>query len=156
MISMIAGTLACITAAARVLLLMTALTLLPAILLMMTSFTRIVIVLSLLRQALGQFRRMTGCELPLEVGRQTRAGPARGAVRRHLLRGDSDCRGEHLPAAQHRGERVQAVELAVLDGEADAVDHLRAAEGFLNVLERYGCHLACLSCSPQPRKAVSS
>ena len=37
----------------QVLALMTALTLLPAILLMMTSFTRIVIVLSLLRQAMG-------------------------------------------------------------------------------------------------------
>src|SRR5689334_4971723 len=37
----------------QVLLLMTALTLLPAILLMMTSFTRIVIVLGILRQALG-------------------------------------------------------------------------------------------------------
>ncbi len=37
----------------QVLLLMTALTLLPAILLMMTAFTRIVIVLGLLRQALG-------------------------------------------------------------------------------------------------------
>ena len=37
----------------QVLLLMTAVTLLPAILLMMTAFTRIVIVLGLLRQALG-------------------------------------------------------------------------------------------------------
>jgi flagellar biosynthetic protein FliP len=37
----------------QALLLMTALTFLPAVLLMMTSFTRIVIVLSLLRQALG-------------------------------------------------------------------------------------------------------
>jgi flagellar biosynthetic protein FliP len=37
----------------QVMLLMTALTLLPAILLMMTSFTRIVIVLGILRQALG-------------------------------------------------------------------------------------------------------
>jgi flagellar biosynthetic protein FliP len=37
----------------QVLLLMTALTLLPAILLMMTAFTRIVIVLGILRQALG-------------------------------------------------------------------------------------------------------
>jgi flagellar biosynthetic protein FliP len=37
----------------QVLLLMTALTLLPAIVLMMTSFTRIVIVLGILRQALG-------------------------------------------------------------------------------------------------------
>ncbi|HTW37419.1 MAG TPA: flagellar type III secretion system pore protein FliP [Steroidobacteraceae bacterium] len=37
----------------QVLLLMTAVTLLPAILLMMTAFTRIVIVLSILRQALG-------------------------------------------------------------------------------------------------------
>jgi len=37
----------------QVLLLMTAITLLPAILLMMTAFTRIMIVLSLLRQALG-------------------------------------------------------------------------------------------------------
>jgi len=37
----------------QVLMLMTALTLLPAILLMMTSFTRIVIVLGILRQALG-------------------------------------------------------------------------------------------------------
>jgi len=37
----------------QVLALMTAITLLPAILLMMTSFTRIVIVLALLRQALG-------------------------------------------------------------------------------------------------------
>ncbi|HWU69356.1 MAG TPA: flagellar type III secretion system pore protein FliP [Stenotrophobium sp.] len=37
----------------QVLLLMTALSLLPAMLLMMTSFTRIIIVLSLLRQALG-------------------------------------------------------------------------------------------------------
>ncbi len=37
----------------QVLALMTAITLLPAILLMMTAFTRIVIVLSLLRQALG-------------------------------------------------------------------------------------------------------
>jgi flagellar biosynthetic protein FliP len=37
----------------QILLLMTALTLLPAILLMMTSFTRIVIVLGILRQALG-------------------------------------------------------------------------------------------------------
>ncbi|EQD33428.1 Type III secretion system inner membrane P protein, partial [mine drainage metagenome] len=37
----------------QVLALMTALTLLPAILLMMTSFTRIVIVLGILRQALG-------------------------------------------------------------------------------------------------------
>lgn len=37
----------------QVLLLMTALTLLPALLMLMTSFTRIVIVLSILRQALG-------------------------------------------------------------------------------------------------------
>ena len=37
----------------EILALMTALTLLPAILLMMTSFTRIIIVLSILRQALG-------------------------------------------------------------------------------------------------------
>src|SRR6202012_4475374 len=37
----------------QVLLLMTAVTMLPAILLMMTAFTRIVIVLSLLRQAIG-------------------------------------------------------------------------------------------------------
>ncbi|MES1196808.1 MAG: flagellar biosynthetic protein FliP, partial [Steroidobacter sp.] len=37
----------------QVLLLMTAVTFLPAILLMMTSFTRIIIVLALLRQALG-------------------------------------------------------------------------------------------------------
>ncbi|MEM7219879.1 MAG: flagellar type III secretion system pore protein FliP [Pseudomonadota bacterium] len=37
----------------QILALMTALTLLPAILLMMTSFTRIIIVLSILRQALG-------------------------------------------------------------------------------------------------------
>ena len=37
----------------QVLLLMTAVTLLPAILLMMTAFTRIIIVLSILRQALG-------------------------------------------------------------------------------------------------------
>ena len=37
----------------EILALMTVLTLLPAILLMMTSFTRIVIVLSILRQALG-------------------------------------------------------------------------------------------------------
>ncbi len=37
----------------QVLLLMTALTLLPAALMMMTSFTRIIIVLSILRQALG-------------------------------------------------------------------------------------------------------
>lgn len=37
----------------QILLLMTALTLLPALLLMMTSFTRIVIVLGILRQALG-------------------------------------------------------------------------------------------------------
>ncbi|MEP7244218.1 MAG: flagellar type III secretion system pore protein FliP [Gammaproteobacteria bacterium] len=37
----------------QILLLMTALTLLPAILLMMTSFTRIVIVLGILRQAIG-------------------------------------------------------------------------------------------------------
>src|SRR5690349_4564158 len=37
----------------QVLALMTALTLLPAILLMMTAFTRIVIVLGILRQALG-------------------------------------------------------------------------------------------------------
>src|SRR5215813_9379424 len=37
----------------QVLLLMTAVTLLPAILLMMTAFTRIVIVLGILRQALG-------------------------------------------------------------------------------------------------------
>jgi flagellar biosynthetic protein FliP len=41
------------TLSVQILLLMTALTLLPAILLMMTSFTRIIIVLSLLRQALG-------------------------------------------------------------------------------------------------------
>jgi len=37
----------------QVLILMTVLTLLPAILLAMTAFTRIIIVLSLLRQALG-------------------------------------------------------------------------------------------------------
>ncbi len=37
----------------QIIILMTALTLLPAILLMMTSFTRIVIVLGILRQALG-------------------------------------------------------------------------------------------------------
>ena len=37
----------------QVLILMTVLTLLPAILLMMTAFTRIIIVLSILRQALG-------------------------------------------------------------------------------------------------------
>lgn len=37
----------------QILLLMTALTLLPAFLLMMTSFTRILIVLGILRQALG-------------------------------------------------------------------------------------------------------
>ena len=37
----------------EILALMTMLTLLPAILLMMTSFTRIIIVLSILRQALG-------------------------------------------------------------------------------------------------------
>src|SRR5579863_8519355 len=37
----------------QVLLLMTAVTMLPAILLMMTAFTRIVIVLGILRQALG-------------------------------------------------------------------------------------------------------
>src|SRR5215472_5984485 len=41
------------TLTVQVLLLMTAITLLPAILLMMTAFTRIVIVLGLLRQALG-------------------------------------------------------------------------------------------------------
>lgn len=41
------------TLSVQTLLLMTSLTFLPAILLMMTSFTRIVIVLSLLRQALG-------------------------------------------------------------------------------------------------------
>ena len=37
----------------QVLILMTAITFLPAIVLMMTSFTRIVIVLTLLRQAIG-------------------------------------------------------------------------------------------------------
>ena len=37
----------------QILALMTLLTLLPAVLLMMTSFTRIIIVLSILRQALG-------------------------------------------------------------------------------------------------------
>src|SRR3954470_14944274 len=37
----------------QILLLMTAVTLLPSILLMMTAFTRIVIVLAILRQALG-------------------------------------------------------------------------------------------------------
>jgi len=37
----------------QVLLLMTAVSLLPAILLMMTAFTRIIIVLSILRQAIG-------------------------------------------------------------------------------------------------------
>ena len=37
----------------QVLILMTVLTLLPAILLMMTAFTRIVIVLAILRQAIG-------------------------------------------------------------------------------------------------------
>src|SRR3546814_3676593 len=37
----------------QILLLMTALTLLPALLLMMTSFTRIIIVLSFMRQAIG-------------------------------------------------------------------------------------------------------
>ncbi len=41
------------TLTVQVLLLMTAITLLPAILLMMTAFTRIVIVLGILRQALG-------------------------------------------------------------------------------------------------------
>ena len=41
------------TLTVQVLLLMTALTLLPALLLMMTSFTRIVIVLGILRQAIG-------------------------------------------------------------------------------------------------------
>src|SRR5690606_35068126 len=41
------------TLSLQVLLLMTALTLLPALLLAMTSFTRIVIVLGILRQALG-------------------------------------------------------------------------------------------------------
>src|SRR5579883_2676849 len=41
------------TLTVQVLALMTAITLLPAILLMMTAFTRIVIVLSILRQALG-------------------------------------------------------------------------------------------------------
>ena len=41
------------TLTVQILLLMTALTLLPALLLMMTSFTRIVIVLGILRQALG-------------------------------------------------------------------------------------------------------
>jgi flagellar biosynthetic protein FliP len=41
------------TVTLEILALMTLLTLLPAILLMMTSFTRIVIVLSILRQALG-------------------------------------------------------------------------------------------------------
>lgn len=41
------------TLSIQVLLLMTALTLLPAMLMLMTSFTRIVIVLSILRQALG-------------------------------------------------------------------------------------------------------
>src|SRR3982750_504615 len=37
----------------QILILMTVLTLLPAIMLMMTAFTRIIIVLSILRQALG-------------------------------------------------------------------------------------------------------
>ena len=41
------------TLSIQILLLMTALTLLPAGLLMMTSFTRIIIVLAILRQALG-------------------------------------------------------------------------------------------------------
>ena len=41
----------------QVLILMTVLTLLPAILLMMTAFTRIIIVLSILRQAIGAGRR---------------------------------------------------------------------------------------------------
>ena len=41
------------TLSIQVLLLMTTLTLLPAVLLMMTSFTRIIIVLAILRQALG-------------------------------------------------------------------------------------------------------
>ena len=41
----------------QVLILMTVLTLLPAILLAMTAFTRIIIVLSLLRQALGMSDR---------------------------------------------------------------------------------------------------
>ena len=41
------------TVTLEILALMTMLTLLPAILLMMTSFTRIIIVLSILRQALG-------------------------------------------------------------------------------------------------------
>lgn len=41
------------TLSLRLLLLMTALTLLPAMLMMMTSFTRIIIVMSIMRQALG-------------------------------------------------------------------------------------------------------
>ena len=41
------------TLSVQVLLLMTALTVLPALVLAMTSFTRIIIVLSILRQALG-------------------------------------------------------------------------------------------------------
>ena len=44
--------------AVNTLLLLTSLTFLPALLLMMTSFTRIIIVLSLLRQALDAFARL--------------------------------------------------------------------------------------------------
>ena len=50
--------------------------------------------------------------------------------------------------AQHPQQRRLAAarradehhELAVLDVEADAVDDLGAAEGLLDVLERYRCH----------------
>ena len=54
----------------QVLILMTVLTLLPAILLMMTAFTRIIIVLSILRQALGMATTPSNQVLTgVEIGR---------------------------------------------------------------------------------------
>ena len=45
----------------QILILMTVVTLLPGIVLMMTAFTRIVIVLAIMRQAIGARRRRTRC-----------------------------------------------------------------------------------------------
>ena len=74
----------------QVLILMTVLTLLPAILLAMTAFTRIIIVLSILRQALG---------MATTPSNQVLIGP--GAVP-HLLRDEPD----HRPVLRERHQAL--------------------------------------------------
>ena len=73
-VSTIAGDGRPLSLSLQILLLMSLLTVLPSLLLMMTSFTRIIIVLSLLRQALGTQSAppnqvMVGLALFLKIGR---------------------------------------------------------------------------------------